>query len=80
MSLGYTVRNHLRCSVKGSNKVRGEKVNQHTYQFCNADRADDAKYGAFFARWYSFAPRFWLIKVVKAMAKQVMGESRIPQS
>lgn len=49
--------NDLRIAVEGGDQVRGQDVNADAYEFCKADRADDAEVRAFFGTVVFFCPQ-----------------------
>ena len=66
-SLICSIGNNLRGIIKCSQKLRSKEVNNYSNQFSHGKGADNTEYSSFFALLYSFAPRFWLMKVVSAM-------------
>lgn len=78
MRLQRSVSDDLRVAVECGNQV-GTGTDTDTDDFRKGDGAEDAEACASLARSYCFAPRFWLIKVVSAREKQVIGKSRSPR-
>ena len=80
MRLQRSVSDDLRVAVECGNQVGGQEIDADANDFRKGDGAEDAEACASLARSYCFAPRFWLIKVVSAREKQVIGKKPKPST
>lgn len=80
MSLSCSIGDYLRRTAECGDQHRCKAIDHQADQLCNGNGTEDAEDSPLFARPYSFAPRFWLIKVVRAKAKQVMGRKPKPST